>query len=345
MSITEVAKLAGVSTSTVSRVINNHPRVAPETVAAVRKAMDTLSYTPSDRRPGPKPASRNRATVGSIAFLAFGTSRRTATPGFGELLRGVSQGASQNGLSLTFAHVATPSDIPARTLDGVKGLLLHGNTPPEPVRERMRQFPTVWLMGNRNRPTWGDQVMPDGYSVGVHAARYLLGRGHKRLAFLNLDADHWSFRLYAHAFATTVSEAGGSVELLEERQGHSDEYWEPYRPETVDRLIRRFRALKKPPTGIFVADDIQVARVQPALQAQGVKIGPGHTEIIACNNEEPYLVGLQPRPAVIDIRIEAIGRRGVEQLMWRMERPNVPERICTTIEPYVVEPQLDKAPA
>src|SRR5690606_29746278 len=87
MSITEVAKLAGVSTSTVSRVINNHPRVAPETAAAVRKAMDTLSYAPSDRRPGPKPASRNRSTTGSIAFLAFGTSRRTATPGFGELLR------------------------------------------------------------------------------------------------------------------------------------------------------------------------------------------------------------------------------------------------------------------
>ena len=56
MSISKVAKLAGVSSSTVSRVINNHPRVAPETAENVRKAMRALSYTPSDRRPGPKPA-------------------------------------------------------------------------------------------------------------------------------------------------------------------------------------------------------------------------------------------------------------------------------------------------
>ena len=74
MSISKVAKLAGVSSSTVSRVINNHPRVAPETAQSVRRAMHTLNYTPSDRRPGPKPASRNRNGVADIAFLVLGTS-------------------------------------------------------------------------------------------------------------------------------------------------------------------------------------------------------------------------------------------------------------------------------
>src|SRR5205823_13632548 len=54
MSIFDVADLARVSSSTVSRVINNHPRVAPETAQSVRKAMKTLGYTPSERRPGPK---------------------------------------------------------------------------------------------------------------------------------------------------------------------------------------------------------------------------------------------------------------------------------------------------
>ena len=53
MSITRVAKLAGVSSSTVSRVINRHPRVAPETALSVQKAMQQLGYTPSARRPGP----------------------------------------------------------------------------------------------------------------------------------------------------------------------------------------------------------------------------------------------------------------------------------------------------
>ena len=46
------------------------------------------------------------------------------------------------------------------------------------------------------------------------------------------------------------------------------------------------------PTGIFVADDMQVAVIQPALQARGIELGAGHTQIISCNNESPFRVGL-----------------------------------------------------
>jgi LacI family transcriptional regulator len=46
-SIKDVAKRAGVSTATVSRVLNNHPSVVPETRQAVRDAMDYLCYVPS----------------------------------------------------------------------------------------------------------------------------------------------------------------------------------------------------------------------------------------------------------------------------------------------------------
>ena len=57
----DVAREADVSYQTVSRVINNHPRVAPKTAQSVRAAMQNLGYTPSDRRPGPKP-SESRAS-------------------------------------------------------------------------------------------------------------------------------------------------------------------------------------------------------------------------------------------------------------------------------------------
>src|SRR2546423_11022047 len=116
MSINEVAKLAGVSSSTVSRVMNNHPRVAPETAQAVRKAMQTLGYTPSERRPGPKPSFRSRTGSANIAFLVFGASRNRATPAFEELLRGVSLGASRNDLNLAFSHVADVNHLPSRIL-------------------------------------------------------------------------------------------------------------------------------------------------------------------------------------------------------------------------------------
>lgn len=336
MSISKVAKLAGVSSSTVSRVINNHPRVAPETAQSVRQAMQTLGYTPSDTRPGPKPQSRSRRDSPEIAFFVLGTSRSRATPAFQDLLRGVSMAATSHDLNLIFHHVADPTRLPLRTLESLDGILLHGATPQGEVRERLRRLPTVWLMGNVRRPDWGDQVLPDGYQVGELAAKYLLDRGHKRLAFLNLDGGHRSLRLYGHAFGAAAQDAGAHVDRLEQPSEATGEYWHDHSAESVDRLVQRYLALSPRPTGVFVADDMQVAILQPALQKQGVEIGHGGVDVVSCNNEQPYLVGLSPRPAVIDIRVESIGRRGVEQLLWRLDHNEVPERIITAIEPMVI---------
>jgi LacI family transcriptional regulator len=338
MSISKVAKLAGVSSSTVSRVINNHPRVAPETAQSVRRAMQSLGYTPSERRPGPKPATRTRSSLGNIAFLVLGASGNRATPAFQDLLRGVSIGASRHELNLIFHHVADPNRLPQRVLEQrVDGILLHGVTPQGEAREYLRRIPTVWLMGNVRRPDWGDQVLPDGYAIGEVAAKYLTTRGHRRLAYLNLDAGHWALRMYGHAFASAAQEQDAEVSRLEQTSDPSAGYWHDYSGEAVEGLVGRYVDLKEPATGIFIAEDMQAAILQPALQKRGVKIGPGKVEVISCNNETPYLVGLTPKPAVIDIRVESIGRRAVEQLMWRMDHPDVPERIITAIEPMVVQ--------
>src|SRR5689334_20512258 len=191
MSISKVAKLAGVSSSTVSRVINNHPRVAPDTAQNVRNAMQTLGYVPSDRRPGPKPSFQSRIGAANVAFLVLGASRNRATPGFEDLLRGVSTAASQVNLNLIFGHVADTSELPSRLVgQKIDGLLLHGLAPSGDLRERLRRIPTVWLMGNRQRPEWGDQVLPDAFTIGELAAKYLTSRGHQQLAFLNMDGGH-----------------------------------------------------------------------------------------------------------------------------------------------------------
>ena len=336
MSISKVAQLAGVSSSTVSRVINNHPRVSPETAQSVRQAMQQLGYTPSETRPGPKPQVHARRQAPEIAFLVLGASQSRATPAFQDLLRGVSMAATGNELNLMFHHVNDPTRLPVRVLENLDGLLLHGATPQGEVRERLKRLPTVWLMGNVRRPDWGDQVLPDGYQVGELAAKYLLDRGHERLAFMNLDAGHRSLRLYGHAFGAAAQDAGAHVDRLEQPAEPSGEYWHDHNPEAVDRLVKRYLGLSPRPTGIFVADDMQVAILQPTLQKQGVQVGHGHVEIISCNNEQPYLVGLTPRPAEIDIRVESIGRRGVEQLLWRLEHRDVPERLITAIEPIVI---------
>ena len=218
----------------------------------------------------------------------------------------------------------------------IDGLLLHGLAPGEEAKERLKKIPTVWLMGNRQRPEWGDQVAPDPFAIGELAAQHLIARNHRTLAFMNLDAGHRQLHLYGRAFAATAAESSASISAVEQTRQVVPEYWREHSPAAVESIVEQYLDLDPRPTGIFVADDMQVAMIQPALQRRGVDISPGKVEIISCNHEEPYLVGLIPRPAVIDIRVESIGRRGVEQLLWRLEHTEVPERIITTIEPHVV---------
>lgn len=343
MSISKVAELAGVSSSTVSRVINNHPRVAPETAKAVRAAMEKLDYTPSERRPGPKPGSRSRTATLNIGFLTLGTSQSRATPAFQDLLRGVSDTLIKNGMDLVFSHVTEPAELTSRLADRkLDGLLLHGSLarPIEPAV--VRNLPVVWLMGNRARPTFGDQVLPDAYGEGEIAANYLVSRGHKHLAYLNLDRGHWPFRVAAHALAAVASELGAVGHVVEQtREDSIVNYWPEHTPHAADALVDRLLQIDPVPTGLFIADDMQTALLQPALIRRGIEIGPGKTEIISANNETPYLVGLSPRPASIDIRVETIGRRGVEQLIWRIDHRNVPERIIMAVEPKLI-PHADR---
>ena len=339
MSITKVAKLAGVSSSTVSRVINHHPRVAPETEESVRSAMQRLGYTPSDRRPGPKPKARSEALLKSAAFLVFGASGGQATPAFADLLRGVSGAASSHDIDLSVNFVPDLESLPSRALDdSVEGLLLHGAIPDVRLESRLRKLPTVWLMGNRRRPHWGDQVMPHGYQVGYLAAKYLTDGGHRHLAFLNLDAEHWVFRVYFQGFVGTASEAGATAISIERPDEGSTNYWHRYNPRGVELLVERFLAAKPRPTGLFVADAMQLALIQPALQARGVELGPGKTEVVVCNKEAPFLAGLMPRSAVIDIRVESVGRHAIEQLLWRIAHPEMSERLLTCLEPRLIKP-------
>src|SRR4051812_33018653 len=106
MSLHTVAQLAGVSASTVSRVINEHPNVAAGTVESVRRAMRELSFTPVMRARAFRARAQSGLKTGSFAFVVFGTSGSQPTPAFEQLLRGVSEQASKQNISVIFSFVS-----------------------------------------------------------------------------------------------------------------------------------------------------------------------------------------------------------------------------------------------
>ncbi|HSK33209.1 MAG TPA: LacI family DNA-binding transcriptional regulator, partial [Propionicimonas sp.] len=97
--LTDVAKLAGVSTMTVSRVINGHAKVATETRERVMVAMDSLDYRPNMMARGL--ASGRSRSIGVLTVDTTLYGPRAA-------LRGIEGAASERGYSVTIAHLSDP---------------------------------------------------------------------------------------------------------------------------------------------------------------------------------------------------------------------------------------------
>jgi LacI family transcriptional regulator len=339
-----VAKRAGVSTSTVSRVINEHPSVSASAVESVRRAMVELSFTPVVRSRSLRNNARLRLKTGEFAFIVFGTSGSQPTPAFQELLRGVSEQTSKHGIRLIFSFVTNPAHLPPGiTKRDVDGLLLHGERPSEEVQARLQPLPTVWLMANPQRPTWGDQVMPDNLEIGALAANYLAQRGHNRVAYLGIQSS-WSLELRSLAFAHCAHERNLNVKVLETREKRHNDLWNrDGLDEAALLLVERLRQMNPLPTGLFIAEDRLAAPLDAAIKNSGCFVsnnddGEGCVEIISCNNERSQFAGMKHPPATIDIRAATIGRLGVERLLWRIGHPHVLERIRTMVEPCLVEP-------
>lgn len=348
MSIAEVAKLADVSLATVSRVINGHNGVSISTATSVRRAMSEVGFEPAANRPGPKPGSKRTSDVTNVLFLVFSDRPSSTATGFQQLVAGVSSRLEERNANLVMKFVSGSEEAAALNLTNprVDGLLLHGSIPIDGVVPILRQLPTVWLMNNAVRPSWGDQVMPANEHIGVMAADYLVKVGRDRLVFFNLLPSHWGLRLRARAFLDAAETLGATAERSEPSRTPSDAFFIDLASGTTTRFAEAADALADEllrsnprPNGIFVAEDAQASIFVPALQRRGVDLSPGgDLTLISCNNERAYLMGLSPCPPTIDIRIEAIGRRGADQLLWRINQGSNDDRMSTTIEPRIVLP-------
>jgi DNA-binding LacI/PurR family transcriptional regulator len=190
--------------------------------------------------------------------------------------------------------------------------------------------------------------MPNNAVIGDMAAKYLIRRGHRRLAHLGVGGGAWSLRLRAFAFVHAAEDAGAEARVLDAEVGStSSDYWcADGLAAAAEAMVAELMASGTPSaTGLLVAEDRLLPLVDHALRIRGVRSGPGgDVEIVSCNNERPHYAGLQSQPAAIDIHPEAIGRRGVEQLLWRMRNPEASGRMRTMVDPTLIEP-ADLAPA
>jgi len=326
MSITEVARLAGVAHGTVSRLINGRGGVAEETARRIRKAMRELGWEPPppDRRRGRKPSPAGIRT-GSIGLLLVGISRGfIERPGVDKTVASIERLLRGHGLSMVLTYAADFGDLPpVITRRKVDGLLIVGETH-DSLPKEYRSLPAVWVLSSHALPhRWADHVLPDNHEVGSLAADYLADHGHRRVAFVNDQPKHPGFQERGGSFAAAAEARGLEVSMLVAEAGPENEGEGPWGEGCASRqaaLADRWRKIPRRPTGLFVPSDEQTFRLYPLLQYRGLRPGRDWS-IISCDNQDYWLRYLAPRPPSIDLNFALIGQHAVDQLLRRISHP------------------------
>ena len=207
MSIVKVAKMAGVTHGTVSRLINGRGGVSQDTAHRIRQAMVLLGYRPQppEQRRG-KTARPAGLRTGNVCLVLVGAPRELLDrPGISAMAATVEAELRQQGLSLFLAQAeelaALPPCVSRRKVDG---LLLAGEAGGPPP-EAYRSLPAVWLLSSHTQPReWADHVLPDNPRIGAMAAEHLAAQGCRVVAFFNDQPEHPGFASRGEAFCAAA---------------------------------------------------------------------------------------------------------------------------------------------
>ena len=325
VTIKDVAALAGVSTSTVSRVCNHNPAISRETADRVRKAMAELGYEPNP------PAEAAAPQPIKMIGIVLPPSDRDAYENnfFLKAVRGISQVLNQQQTAST---IVTGSDyaellLSVRTLHlsgRIDGFILLYSRKNDVVADYLcnQGIPYV-IVGKSQDPAGAALCIDnDNLSAGRDAADYLYNLGHRRIAYLGKGRDH----LYA-----ADRQAGWQLSMLLHGLKVPPEYCvEVAHVYSDDSALLDVLCRPNRPTAFVVSDDMMALMLERACAKTGLAI-PGDISVIAFNNSLYSQLASPPLTAV-DINAYQLGQEAATQIIHYLEDPNL--RTTRVIVPH-----------
>ncbi|TKI05643.1 HTH-type transcriptional repressor PurR [Martelella alba] len=273
--IKDVAKRAGVSTTTVSHVINKTRFVAEDTRLAVLDAIDRLHYSPSAVA---RSLKINRTK--SIGLLAS----TSEAPYFAEIIEAIEQHCFARGYTLVLCNshndlVKQRAYLAMLAQKRVDGLLVMCAEYPEPLLEMLgdyRQIPMVVMDWGEARRDFTDTIIDNAFQGGYMATRYLLDRGHRAIGAipgqLSRNTGGGRHRGYLHALA----EAGVTASQQWIVQGD-------FEPESGYQAMRQILSRAERPTAVFCGGDVMAMGALCAIDELGLRV-PEDISLIGYDN-------------------------------------------------------------
>ncbi len=312
--IYDVAKHAGVSITTVSRILNAPDKVNSGTREKVLTAIDALGFVPKAEARARAMQHTSRIGVISPFFTA---------PSFMQRLRGIAETLSPENYELVVYTVDSSdrlqgylSSLPLTgNLDGL--IILSLPVDDTQVRRLIdHRLPTVLIEYPHPKLNC---VEIDDVEGGYMATTYLLGKGHRRIAFLG-DTDLPEYSI--HPVSLRLS--GFRRALKESRINVPDTFIRlaPYSQEQTRQVATELLNLPDPPTAIFAATDFQALGVLKAARQLEIKV-PEQLAVIGFDDLD---MAEYADLTTISQHLDESGRLAVELLLAQIESPSRPPR-------------------
>lgn len=272
MTIKDIAKLAGVSAATVSRVINDDPGVNKKSKQKVLQVIEETSYVPNT-------VGRNlRKSKSDMILVMLPT---LSNPFYSKILKGIEKRASEldYGVLVSVTHLESKTEkkylkmLQTKQVDGV--ISLFSKLDVDELNAFALKFPFVQCC----EYTEGAQlpyVMIDNQKAAYEAARYFVSHGHKRIGMIS-----GSF----YASSERAREQGYKEALLDSGLPFDAKYIlkSNYKPENGMDICRELLSLPEPPTAILTVSDMLAIGATKYLKSVGIEAGKD-IEVIGFDN-------------------------------------------------------------
>ena len=317
VTIKDVAALAGVSPSTVSRTCKNNPSISEETKERVRKAMAELGYEPNFQ--ASNLASQNSRTIGII--LPASAKEVYENSFYLEAIQGISHYCNGRQYMTT---IITGQDE-AEILDAVRSMSRSGKVDGFIILYSKKEDPVIDYLFNEgllyiligkatqytNQTIYIDN---DNLLAGREAAEYLYQLGHRRIAYLGSDSS---------LMFSADRKAGYQLALASHQLPVRPEYCVEVKnvSENNEESIRGLLMQKDRPTAILVSDDILAVSLERVCLENHLAI-PEDLSIISFNNSL-FARLTSPQLTSIDIGAGQLGSEAASQIINHIENPNL----------------------
>ncbi len=326
--IKDVAAKAGVSPSTVSRVLNDRPGISPQTRERVLQVTQELDYSPSA-------SARSLATahtynVGYIGYKYTSSSQADFRPSnvTSNTLEGIDEELTRHGYHMFTTYVDKEAvkslNVPNMVRQGrVDGLILNGPafSPRFILRLRNKGLPIV-LVDNLLNETSVDCVLCDNEDGAYQAVKHLIGHGHERILFLSGPTDWLSSRERAAGYRCALHEAGLEPHVV-------------FMPNTIVDTGREamLTALEEYPdlTAVMAVNDATAVGAIRACQQAG-RVVPDEVAVVGFDDQ---LLAQMHTPPLTTVRIcwHSIGVQAARRVVDLIERENqIPIRMRLAVE-------------